>query len=132
MGLLLVGLLLLAPIVAIWLARASLPQLEGDMAVAGLVAPATVVRDAHAVPHVTAASEADAYLTLGFLHGQDRLWQMEYDRLLGQGRLAEVLGEAALPVDRFMRTLGLVGVRRPPSPASMLGAAPCWRPMRTA
>ena len=44
---------------------------------------------------------------MGFLHGQDRLWQMEFDRLVGQGRLAEVLGEAALPLDRFLRTLGL-------------------------
>ena len=50
---------------------------------------------------------ADAAFALGFLHGQDRLWQMEFDRLVGQGRLAEVLGEAALPIDRFLRTLGL-------------------------
>ena len=44
---------------------------------------------------------------MGYLHGQDRLWQMEFDRLAGQGRLAEVLGEAALPIDRYLRTLGL-------------------------
>ena len=67
------------------------------------------MRDASAIPHVAAQSEADAYLTLGFLHGQDRLWQMEFDRLAGQGRLAEVLGAAALPHDQFIRTLGLAG-----------------------
>ena len=49
---------------------------------------------------------------MGFLHGQDRLWQMEFNRRAGQGRLAEVLGEAALPADRYLRTLGLA---RPPS-----------------
>ena len=69
--------------------------------------PVTIVRDANGIPHVTAQSEADAYLAMGFLHGQDRLWQMEFNRLVGQGRLAEVLGEAALPADRYLRTLGL-------------------------
>ena len=89
-----------APRCPSWRAKAGLP---------GLHAPVTVVRDASAIPHVAAQSEADAYLALGFLHGQDRLWQMEFDRLAGQGRLAEVLGAAALPHDRFMRTLGLAG-----------------------
>jgi len=100
-------LLLLAIATAVWLARASLPDYSGDLAVAGLSGPVTIARDAHAIPHVAAVSERDAYLALGFAHGQDRLWQMEIDRLAGQGRLAEVLGETALPVDRFMRTLGL-------------------------
>ena len=93
----------------VWLARASLPQFAGEVGLPGLHAPVTVVRDARAIPHVAAQSEADAYLALGFLHGQDRLWQMEFDRLAGQGRLAEVLGAAALPHDRFIRTLGLAG-----------------------
>ena len=92
-----------------WLARASLPQLEGEVTLPGLRAPVTVVRDAHAIPHIAAQSEADAYMALGFVHGQDRLWQMEFDRLAGQGRLAEVLGAATLPHDRFVRTLGLAG-----------------------
>ena len=83
--------------------------------------PATVVRDAHAVPHVTAASEADAYLRWASCTGRTGCGRWSSIAWLGQGRLAEVLGEAALPVDRFMRTLGLTGVRRPPSPASMLG-----------
>lgn len=95
--------------IVFWLARASLPQLAGELVLAGLEGPVTIVRDAHAIPHVTAQGEADAYRALGFLHGQDRLWQMEFDRLAGQGRLAEVLGAAALPHDRFIRTLGLAG-----------------------
>lgn len=90
-----------------WLARASLPQVSGQLLIAGLEHPVTIVRDADAIPHVTAATEADAYLAMGFLHGQDRLWQMELNRRIGQGRLAEILGEAALPADRYLRLLGL-------------------------
>ncbi|HEX6010282.1 MAG TPA: penicillin acylase family protein, partial [Geminicoccaceae bacterium] len=90
-----------------WLAGASLPQVQGEIELAGLERPVRVVRDAHAVPHVEAENERDAYLAMGFLHGQDRLWQMEFNRLVGQGRLAELLGKAALPFDLFLRTLGL-------------------------
>jgi penicillin amidase len=101
------GLVLAVGISLMWLARASLPQLAGVVALPGLQGEVTILRDAHAVPHVIAGSEADAYLAMGFLHGQDRLWQMEFDRLAGQGRLAELLGPDALPYDRYMRTLGL-------------------------
>ncbi len=101
------GLPLLVALAAAWLGWVSLPQLSGDIDVPGIRDTVTIVRDAHAVPHVTAGSEADAYFAVGFLHGQDRLWQMEFDRLAGQGRLAELLGAEALPYDRFVRTLGI-------------------------
>lgn len=91
----------------VWLAAASLPQLEGEVALAGLDRPVQVARDGHGIPTVRAESLRDAWFAVGFLHGQDRLWQMEFHRRLGQGRLAEVLGRAALPPDRFFRTLGL-------------------------
>ena len=115
---------------AVWLAlAASLPRYAGTIAVAGLERPVRIVRDAHAIPHVEAASEADAYLAMGYLHGQDRLWQMEFDRLAGQGRLAEVLGEAALPIDRYLRTLGLARARRGrPRARSRRPTWPCSRP----
>ena len=90
----------------LWL-RGSLPQVDGAVLVAGLGAPVTVVRDRWAIPHVEAQDLLDATFALGFVHAQDRLWQMEFQRRLGAGRLAEVLGAAALPSDRFMRTLGL-------------------------
>jgi penicillin G amidase len=90
----------------IWL-RGSLPQVDGEVEVAGLGAPVTIVRDAWAIPHIEANNLLDATFALGFVHAQDRLWQMEFQRRLGAGRLAEILGEAALPSDRFMRTLGL-------------------------
>ena len=63
----------------------SLPRYAGTVAVAGLERPVRILRDAQAIPHIEAASEADAYLAMGYLHGQDRLWQMEIDRLAGPG-----------------------------------------------
>jgi penicillin amidase len=104
------GLVLLVGAIAgggyLWL-RQSLPQIDGEIMVAGLEAPVTVVRDRWAIPHIEAESLRDATFALGFVHAQDRLFQMEFRRRLGAGRLAEVVGEAALPTDRFMRTLGL-------------------------
>ncbi len=89
----------------LWL-RGSLPQVDGEIVVTALRAPVTIVRDRWAIPHIEATSLLDASFALGFVHGQDRLWQMEFRRRLGAGRLAEILGAAALPSDRFMRTLG--------------------------
>lgn len=103
----LAGLLALAAAAVAWLALGSLPKLAGELEVPGLERPVRVSRDAHAIPTVRAETPRDAWLAMGFLHGQDRLWQMEFGRLLGRGRLAEVLGAAALPFDRFLRTLGL-------------------------
>ena len=82
---------------------------------AGLAAPVEVLRDRHGIPHIFAASLEDAHFALGFVHAQDRLWQMEMNRRIGSGRLAEMLGPAALETDRFMRTLGLrrVAERKP-------------------
>ncbi|HSA81675.1 MAG TPA: penicillin acylase family protein, partial [Geminicoccaceae bacterium] len=90
----------------LWL-RQSLPQIDGEIRVAGLKAPVTVVRDRWAIPHIEAQSLHDATFAQGFVHAQDRLWQMEFQRRVGSGRLAEIVGVAGLPGDRFMRTLGL-------------------------
>ncbi|MCB1883031.1 MAG: penicillin acylase family protein [Geminicoccaceae bacterium] len=90
----------------LWLRR-SLPEIVGERAVPGLAAPVDVLRDAHGVPHVFALNRADAYRALGFVHAQDRLFQMDMQRRLATGRLAEVAGPAVLASDRFYRTLGL-------------------------
>lgn len=87
--------------------RGSLPVIAGERAVPGLAAPVEIVRDRHGVPHVLAGSEGDALFALGYVHAQDRLWQMEMNRRIGAGRLAEVLGPAALDTDRLLRALGL-------------------------
>ena len=86
--------------------RRSLPDVDGTITVAGLSAPIDIIRDADAIPHVFATNKADALFGLGYVHAQDRLWQMELQRRIGHGRLSEVLGAAALPQDRFLRTVG--------------------------
>jgi len=73
----------------------------------GLSASVEIIRDRYAVPHVYAENSDDAYFALGFLHAQDRLWQMDLNRRVGSGRLAEIFGSDALEQDRFMRVLGL-------------------------
>jgi len=85
----------------------TLPQVNGSIAVRGLDAPVEILRDRAGVPHILAKSARDAYFALGFVHAQDRFWQMEAMRRLGAGRLAEVLGPKAVASDKWMRTLGL-------------------------
>ncbi len=86
---------------------ASLPQTSGTLMVEGAKGPINITRDANGIPHISADSENDLYFALGFVHAQDRLWQMEMNRRLGSGRLAEVLGEGnALNADKYFRTLG--------------------------
>lgn len=89
----------------LWL-RTSLPETSGTVTVEGPAAPVEIVRDANGVPHIFAGNAIDAYFALGFVHAQDRLWQMEFMRRLGAGRLSEVLGESSLSADRFTRTMG--------------------------
>jgi penicillin amidase len=86
--------------------RRSLPQIDGTITVGGVSGPVDIIRDADAVPHIFAANKADGLFGLGYVHAQDRLWQMELQRRIGYGRLSEVLGAAALPQDRFLRTVG--------------------------
>ncbi|MBL8805977.1 MAG: penicillin acylase family protein [Rhodospirillales bacterium] len=87
--------------------RAAAPADTGTARVAGLQGPVDIVRDAFGVPHVWAEDERDLWFTLGYLHAQDRLVQLEFTRLIGQGRLAEAVGPRALPLDRLNRVLGL-------------------------
>ncbi len=90
----------------LWL-RTSLPEVRGEWTLSGLAGPVEMVRDRHGIPHILARNEEDALFALGFVHAQDRLWQMEMNRRVGAGRLAEVLGPAALDTDRLLRALGL-------------------------
>ena len=99
-------LLLLTPAAGLLLLRSSLPDFRSSVRLEGIESPVQIMRDAQAVPHIFAASDADAYFALGYLHAQDRLWQMHLQRRLGAGRLAEVIGEPGLGFDRFMRLIG--------------------------
>ena len=86
--------------------RRSLPIVSGTVTVPGIAAPVEIVRDADNIPHIFAGSRADAFYGLGYVHAQDRLWQMEFQRRIGHGRLSEIFGAATLPQDRFLRTAG--------------------------
>ena len=95
-----------------WRVRAPLPLTSGTMAVDGLRGPVEIIRDLDAVPHIRANDEADALFGLGFVHAQERLWQMEFQRRVAQGRLSEVVGPKGLPADRLLRTVGLMRAAR--------------------
>lgn len=106
-GFFLLGIIFLLGTGLYWYRSASQPQISGSLQIAGLAAPVDIVRDAAGVPHIYAQSTADAYFALGFVHAQDRLWQLEMNRRIPAGRMAEILGPKALPTDRFLRTLGV-------------------------
>jgi len=88
-------------------ARAAFPLEEGRIVVTGIEKPVTIYRDARGVPHIQAASEADAYFGWGFAHAQDRLAQMLWLLMRARGRTAEIAGVSGLEGDRWARTLGL-------------------------
>jgi penicillin amidase len=98
---------LLAALAVWWRLWSALPAIDGRVAVDGLGAPVEIVRDTDGVPHIRAASEADAFFAQGYAHAQDRLWQMEFQRRIARGRLSAILGRPALEADRLLRTLGL-------------------------
>ena len=101
--LLIVGVVACAYIIA----RAALPQLDGNLSVRGLSAPVKVTRDGHGVPSIEAASLEDLFLAQGYVAAQDRLWQMDVMRRFGAGELCEILGQDTLKIDREHRILGL-------------------------
>lgn len=90
-----------------WLARQAEPVYDGELALAGLADAATVTFSKHAVPSVRANSMEDLMFAQGYLEASERMWQMDLMRRIARGRLAEILGEKALGVDRLFRTLGL-------------------------
>jgi penicillin amidase len=102
-------LVLIAALIAgmLWYRSAVLPQVDGTLKLTGLTAPVDVIRDAEGIPHIYAKSPADAYFALGVVHAQDRLWQLEINRRIAAGRMAEILGPNAVDTDRFLRTLGV-------------------------
>jgi penicillin amidase len=86
--------------------RRTFPQTSGTLGVPGLRAPVEIVRDRWGIPHVYAQDAADLFFAQGYVHAQDRLWQMDLGRRAASGRLSEVFGPATLFLDRLWRTLG--------------------------
>ena len=85
------------------LLRRPVPQPSGRLTVDGLRAPVEITRDAWGVPHIYAANDHDLFFAQGFAHAQDRLFQMDLNRRLGLGRVAEVTGPLGVPLDKFAR-----------------------------
>ena len=88
-----------------WYVQVKQPQRTGEVVISGLQAPVSVRYDARGVPHLQAQNETDLYRALGYVHAQDRLFQMEIMRRLARGELAEVLGSKLLPTDTLFRSL---------------------------
>lgn len=88
-----------------WYLHGKQPLRDGELALAELRAPVVVRYDERGVPHIRAEHESDLYRALGYVHAQDRLFQMEMLRRLARGELAEVFGEKLLDTDRLFRAL---------------------------
>jgi penicillin amidase len=101
----LLGLLLAAA--AVYVAR-SFPTLDGELKAPGLERPVAVERDRSDVTHIKAKSAHDAFFAMGYVHAQERGWQLEFNRRVMHGELSEVFGEATLEADKLMRTLGIM------------------------
>ena len=90
----------------VWTIQRSFPQLDGEIAVAGLDGEVTVERDVLGVPTITADTTDDLFFAQGYVQAQDRFWEMDFRRHVTSGRLSELFGASQLPTDRFLRTLG--------------------------
>ena len=90
----------------LFLIRRSYPQIDGEIRLVGLDAPAQIIRDTNGIPHIYASSTHDLFVAQGYVHAQDRFWQMDFWRHIGQGRLAEMFGSSQVDSDEFLRSLG--------------------------
>jgi penicillin amidase len=103
------GVLVLALVLALvglFLVRRSFPTTDGEISLPGLDAPVTVHRDESGVPTIEAETAHDLFLAQGFVHAQDRFWEMDFRRHVTSGRLSELFGKSQLGTDTFIRTLG--------------------------
>lgn len=89
-----------------WAVARPLPTTDGRLDVAGLQAPVDVVRDAQDVPQIYADTPHDLFMAQGFVHAQDRFWEMDVRRHITSGRLSEMFGPSQVPTDTVVRTLG--------------------------
>ena len=101
-----VVLALIAAGVGVWFVNRSFPQTEGTIALDGLSGAVTVQRSELGIPTITASSTDDLFFAQGYVHAQDRFWEMDFRRHVTSGRLAELFGESQLGTDAFLRTLG--------------------------
>jgi penicillin amidase len=94
----------------LWITRWPYPKTRGKITLEGLSAQVEIFRDRYGVPHIYAQTSEDLFFAQGFVHAQDRFWQMEFWRRLGSGRLSELFGGKLLETDKFLRTMGFYEV----------------------
>ena len=87
--------------------RKSFPQTDGTVSIAGIEQPVRIIRDSYGVPRIEAENEHDLMFAQGYVHAQDRLWQMDMNRRVGEGRLSELFGFETLPFDKMFRIVGI-------------------------
>ena len=97
---------------AYYVAHSALPQIDGQLQVAGLAAPVTVTRDVHGVPTIEAATTEDLFFAQGYVTAQDRMWQMDVMRRVASGELSEIIGEDTIGLDREQKILGMRAAAR--------------------
>jgi penicillin amidase len=123
-------LLFAAIIAAMVFLQTAKPNLEGTIVLEGIEQDVEVYFDAFGVPHIYAQNQQDAHFALGYVHAQDRLFQMEMVRRLSKGQLAEILGPDLLKADRLFRTLGFADLAK--KSAAEFYALPASDPMKQA
>jgi len=102
----LIAAIFLGSIFLVYTVRRSFPQTSGEIRIQQLNAPVEVKRDRLGIPHIYASTTHDLFLAQGYVHAQDRFWQMDVWRHTGSGRLAEMFGHPLLKTDQFLRTMG--------------------------
>lgn len=95
-----------AALFLVWTVQRSFPQTEGELPLNGLDAQVMVERDAHGIPTITATTAHDLFFAQGFVHAQDRFWEMDFRRHVTSARVSELFGESQVDTDSFLRTLG--------------------------
>jgi penicillin amidase len=101
-----VALAFAAVIGGVWTVRLAFPQYGGTLRLPGLSAPVTVHRDLYGIPNLYARTETDLFRAQGYVHAQDRFWEMDFRRHVTAGRLAELFGESQVATDAYLRTMG--------------------------
>ncbi|CAG0927430.1 Penicillin acylase 2 proenzyme [Thermoflexales bacterium] len=106
-ALILVSILVIVVVSTLVIIRRAWPEVDGTLSVPGLTAQVQVIRDKWGVPHIYADNEHDLFFAQGYVHAQDRLWQMEMNRRASTGTLSQVAGKAGVSTDRAIRLLGI-------------------------
>jgi penicillin amidase len=92
--------------VGVYLTRSSFPRTSGEVKLSDLNFPVDIYRDTYGIPHIYAQTSHDLFFAQGYVHAQDRFWQMDFWRHIGSARLSEMFGKDQLETDTFLRTLG--------------------------